>query len=597
MQEVTRLFDLIERYEKLCPDKEDAVAGKDDKEWKRYSTRELVDNCNYVSYGLLQLGVEKGDKIASITFNRPEWNFLDMGVQQVGGVHIPIYPTISDSDYAYILKHAEVKYVFVAGEEMYRRIKHIVPDVPSIKAVYTFKDLHGVQHLNELMQLGKDNPQPDKLKALKASADPHDMVTIIYTSGTTGTPKGVMLTHDNILSNVRAVRHIPPFGPEHRAMSFLPICHIYERMMNYTLLYKGLSLYYLANMAVIADSLREVHPHVFTTVPRLLEKVYDKILAKGRALSGIKKQIFFWANNVGLRYEIGKEKRNPIYGLKLKLARKLVFSKWKAALGENLDIIVSGGAALQPRLNRVFWAVGLRILEGYGLTETSPVIAVSTLEPNGIKFGTVGPPLSNVEVKIAEDGEILVRGPSIMKGYYKAPELTKEVIDEDGWLHTGDIGRIEPEGQLRITDRKKVIFKTSFGKYIAPQVIENKFKESPFIDQILVVGENQRFAMALIVPDFAHLKSWCEVKGIPYTTNAEMLAMPRIRKRFEKEVAICNKDLGDYERIMRFDLIDHEWGVETGQLSATLKLRRTHLLQEYAAQVEKLYASAKKNGE
>ncbi len=590
--EVTRIFDLLDRYQQLCPEKEDALAGKDEGTWKKYTTREFVENSNFISYGLMHLGVKKGDKIASITFNRPEWNFLDMGIQQLGAIHIPIYPTISDADYAYILAHAEVSYVFVAGEEMYKRIRHIVPDIPCIKAIYTFKDITGMQHLNELIQLGKENARPEELRILKDKVSPSDLVTIIYTSGTTGTPKGVMLSHENILSNVMAVKHIPPFGPEHRAMSFLPICHIYERMMNYTLIYKGLSMYYLANMAVIADSLKEVNPYVFTTVPRLLEKVYDKILAKGRALKGIKKMIFFWANNVGLQYELGKEKRNPIYGLKLKIARKLVFSKWKEAFGQNLDIVVSGGAALQPRLNRVFWAVGIRVLEGYGLTETSPVIAVSDFSPKGIQFGTVGPVLKNVEVKIAEDGEILVKGPSVMKGYYKDPELTGEVIDKNGWLHTGDIGLITSEGNLKITDRKKVIFKTSFGKYIAPQVIENRFKESAFIDQILVVGENQKFAMALIVPDFAHLRSWCQVKGIPYTTNAEMLAMPRIRKRFEKEVNICNQSLGDYERIMRFDLVDHEWTVEGGQLSATLKLRRGHLVKEYADQIEKLYAGS-----
>lgn len=584
---------MLDRYATMCPEKEDALAGKDDGKWKKYSTREWIDSSRHVSYGLLKLGVEKGDKIASITFNRPEWNFLDMGVQQIGAIHIPIYPTISDKDYAYILEHAEVKYVFVAGEEMYRRIQDIVAGIPGVQAIYTFQDLFGERHLQELMELGKSNPEPGKLKELKDSIHTDDMVTIIYTSGTTGTPKGVMLTHANIISNFMAVSYIPPYGPEHRAMSFLPICHIYERMMNYTFIYKGLSMYYLANMGAIAESLREVHPHVFTTVPRLLEKVYDKILMKGRDLTGVKKMIFFWANNVGLNYEIGKERRNPWYGLKLKIARKLVFSKWKAALGKNLDIVVSGGAALQPRLGRIFWAVGIRVIEGYGLTETSPVIAVSDFSPNGIKFGTVGPVLRGVQVKIAEDGEILVKGPNVMMGYYKAPELTREVIDDEGWFHTGDVGVIEPEGQLRITDRKKVIFKTSFGKYIHPQVLENAFKESPFIDQIMVIGENQPTPAAIVVPDFNHLRSWCEVKEIPYTTNAEMIAMPRIRKRFEKEITHYNKRFGKYERVSRFEILDHEWGVETGQLSATLKLRRTHLLNTYADLIEHLY---RKNG-
>ncbi len=400
-----------------------------------------------------------------------------------------------------------------------------------------------------------------------------------------------MLNHNNILSNVYGVRDIPPFGPEHRALSFLPICHIYERTLNYTFLYKGISMYYLGNMALIGDSIREIHPHVFSAVPRLLEKVYDKIIAKGRALTGIKKSIFFWANNVALDFDFDKAKRNPIYGLQLKIANKLVLSKWKAALGNNLDIVVSGGAALQPRLARVFWSLGVRVIEGYGLTETSPVVAVGNFEPGGLKFGTVGPPLKNVTVKIAEDGEILVKGPNVMMGYYKDPEMTAEVIDEDGWFHTGDIGRIEPEGQLRITDRKKMIFKTSFGKYIAPQVIENKFKESAFIDQLMVLGENQKFAGALIVPDFAHLKSWCQIKEIPYTTNAEMLAMPRIRKRFEKEVKFYNESFGDWERIVKFELIDHDWTVEGGQLSATLKVRRGHLTEVYAEQINKIFGA------
>lgn len=588
--EVTRLFDIVERYSHLCPGKPDALAGRqDDGNWVKYSTEEFKNNCNYVSYGFLKLGVKKGFKIASITFNRPEWNFLDVGVQQVGAIHIPIYPTISDGDYEYILEHAEVTYVFVAGREMLERIKKIVAKIPAIKGIYSFQKIDETPCLDDLIELGRKNQKEEELNSLKDFIRPDDLVTLIYTSGTTGTPKGVMLSHNNIISNILAVRDIPPFGPEHRALSFLPICHIYERMLNYMFQYKGLSIYYLSNMALIGDSLKEVNPDVFTTVPRLLEKVYDKIIAKGRALKGIKKNIFFWANNVGLAYDHGKAKKNPWYALQLKIARKLVFSKWKEALGENLDIVVSGGAALQPRLSRVFWAVGIRVLQGYGLTETSPVISVENFEPNGLKFGTVGPPLKNVEVKVAEDGEILVKGPSVMLGYYKEPELTAEVIDKDCWFHTGDIGHIEPDGQLKITDRKKMIFKTSFGKYIAPQVIESKFKESPFIDQLMVLGENQKFAAALIVPDFAHLKAWCQVKGIEYTTHTEMLAVPRIKKRFEKEVIHYNQFLADYEKIVRFELIDHEWTVDGGHLSATLKVRRSHNSQVYAKQIERLF--------
>ncbi len=587
--EVTRIFDLLDRYAELCPGKTDAIAGKDGGNWMTFSTEQFIENSENISYGLMKLGVQKGDTIASITHNRPEWSYLDMGIQMIGAIHIPIYPTISDADYEYILKHAEVKYIFVAGEEMFRRIKHIIPNLPELKAIYTFKNLFGIQHLNELIELGRKNPQADKLKEIKANISSDDIVTIIYTSGTTGTPKGVMLSHSNIVSNFKAVAHIPPFGPPHRAMSFLPLCHIYERMINYMYIYNGLSVYYLSNMGQIVDFLKEVNPEIMCVVPRLLEKMYDKILAKGRTLKGIKRMIFFWANKVALRYQMGRENK-LIYGFELRLARKLVLNKWKETFGKNLDIIVSGGAALQPRLAQVFWAMGLRIIEGYGLTETSPVIAVSEFSPNGLAFGTVGPVLKHTTVQFGEDGEILIKGPGLMKGYFKDPELTSESIDADGWFHTGDIGHITPEGQLKITDRKKLIFKTSFGKYIAPQLIENKFKESQLIDQIMVVGENQKFAAALIVPDFAHLKEWCKRKDIPYTTNAEVLALPRVKKRFQKEVNIYNQFFGDFERIVKFELIDHDWSVETGQLSATLKLRRSYLNNAYSANINRLFA-------
>lgn len=594
-KEVTRVFDLIRRYDQICPAKEDALAGKEADAWVKYSTDDFVSISNYISYGLLKLGVKKGDKIASITFNRPEWTLLDMGVQQTGAVHIPIYPTISNQDYEYILNHAEVSYIFVAGEQMYKRIKNILPGLKTLKEVYTFKNLHGVKHLNELIELGRNNQQARLLEGIKESISPSDLVTIIYTSGTTGMPKGVMLSHQNIVSNFKAVSYIPPYGPEHRAISFLPLCHIYERMMNYMFIYKGLSMYYVSNMALVADMLKEVNPHVFTTVPRLLEKVYDKILGKGRTLKGMKRRMFFWANEIGLQYEYRKEKRNPLYAVKLGIARKLVFSKWKAALGNNLDIIVSGGAALQPRLNRIFWAVGLRIIEGYGLTETSPVIAVSDFGKNGLKFGTVGPVIKDVTVKIADDGEILVKGPNVMTGYYKNDELTNEVIDKDGWFHTGDIGKIEPEGQLRITDRKKLIFKTSFGKYIAPQVLENKFKESPFIDQILILGENQKFVAALVVPDFYHLKSWCVHQDIEFVSQQDIVKNKLVKKKYKEEIMHYNQFFGDYERIAKFELIGKEWGVESGELSATLKPRRTHLLHEYGILIDQIFNQNKKN--
>lgn len=591
MQEVTRIFDLMP-YCKKKFDLHDVIAGKENEKWITYSMDEYIEYADNISYGLIKLGINQGDKIASITNNRPEWNFLDMGILQIGAIHVPIYPTISDADYRYILQHAEVKLIFVEGEEMYRRIKHIIPEIPSIIAIYTFKNLHGQQHLKELADLGNQNKQPEILESIKNTVKEEDLATIIYTSGTTGQPKGVMLTHSNLVSNFIAVSPILPFGYGCRTLSYLPLCHIYERMLNYMFQYKGIAIYYAESIGKISDNLVEIKPQIITTVPRLLEKIYDKIILKGRKLKGFKKQIFFWAVNIGLKYEL--EGKNFIYKIQLAIARKLVFKKWKQALGENLDIIVSGGAALQPRLNRIFWAAGFRVLEGYGLTETSPVISVSTLKAGEIKFGTVGPILQGISVKIAEDGEILCKGPNVMKGYYKDETMTNEVIDADGWFHTGDVGRIENH-LLKITDRKKLIFKTSFGKYIAPQLIENKFKESPFIDNIMVVGENQKFAAALIVPDFIHLKSWCEVKGIQYTNNAEMIALPRIRKRFQKEVLNFNQSFGEFEKVKKFEILADEWSVQTNELSATLKLRRTYLCEKYHGLIEKMFNNNTEN--
>jgi long-chain acyl-CoA synthetase len=588
MMEIKRLFDIIPYYSENWSHRNDVLAGKDNNLWMKYSISDFARKVDEVSYGLLVLGVKKNDKIASITFNRPEWNFIDMGIQQIGAIHISIYPTISDSDYEYILKHAEVRYIFVAGIEMYRRISHILHHVPTLEAVYTFKNLHGFHHLSELMDLGAKNKDPQKLKTIKDSITEDDIPTIIYTSGTFGNPKGVVLTHKNILSNVKFVSPIPPQGPGSRVMSFLPICHIYERTLNYLYLYKGYSVFYCDNIANVADYLKEVQPTIICVVPRLLEKIYDKIVNTGSKLKGIKRIIFFWALHLGHHYELYGA-RGKWYEFKLRIARKLVFSKWKQGLGKKLDLIVSGGAALQPRLGRIFWAAGFRVLEGYGLTETSPVIAVNNLNPRSVKFGTVGPVLSGVEVKIAEDGEILSRGPCVMKEYYNEPELTSEAIDAEGWFHTGDIGEIDQDGLLKITGRKKEIFKTSFGKYIAPQLIENKFKESPFIDNIMVVGENQKFAGALIAPDFNHLKNWCAYKGIVYTTNDEMLSLPRIKRRFAKEVAKYNEYFGDTEKIKSYDLIKTDWSIESGELTATLKLRRTYLIKKYATEIENLF--------
>jgi long-chain acyl-CoA synthetase len=585
--EVTRLFDLLPFYKNSFRPKDDVLNGKEGGKWVNYSIDQYIDAATNISYGLLQLGIKPGDKIATISNNRPEWNFVDMGVLQVGAVHVPIYPTISESDYKYILGHSEVKYVFISGKEILRKIEHILPDIPAIKGVYTFKPIDDVKLLEDLIENGRSNPQPEKLEALKAGVKPDDLATLIYTSGTTGFPKGVMLTHRNILSNVMDVKHIFPVDQTCRGLSYLPLCHVYERMDNYTYHYLGLSIYYAENMGTIADNIREVQPEIFTTVPRLLEKVYDKIIAKGMLLKGVKKAIFFWAVSLANHYEM--EGKGWFYTAQLKLANKLVFSKWREALGGKVRVIVSGGAALQPRLAKIFTAAGIQILEGYGLTETSPVIAVNTLEKGGRMFGTVGKPLTHVEVKIAPDGEILTRGSHVMVGYYKEPAMTSEALEPDGWFHTGDIGKLEPEGHLRITGRKKEIFKTSLGKYISPQLLENKFKESPFIDGMIIVGENQKYAAALVVPDFAQLRAWCEHKGIEFSSDKEMIKNPIINKRFRKEIDHFNKFFGNTEQIQNFHLIDHEWSIETGELTANLKLKRSYILDKYKDEVESLF--------
>jgi long-chain acyl-CoA synthetase len=397
-----------------------------------------------------------------------------------------------------------------------------------------------------------------------------------------------MLSHNNIISNFKAVRDIPPIGEEGRALSYLPLCHVYERMLVYLYQYLGISVYYAENPATVGENLREIKPDILSTVPRLLEKVYERIINSGRKLTGAKKMIFFRAVNVGMHYELNGAK-GPYYTLKLNIARKLVFSKWQEALGGKLKVIVSGGAALQPRLAHVFWAAGIPVLEGYGLTETSPVIAVNNFEKNGVKFGTVGPVLKNTTVKIANDHEILCKGPGLMQGYYKEPSLTAAAIDIDGWFHTGDLGQLEPTGQLKITGRKKEIFKTSFGKYVSPEIVENRMKESEFIDALMVVGENQKFAAAIIVPDFTHLRTWCEIKDIPYTSNTEMIALERIQKRFHKEIHKYNRHLGAAEQIKAFELLSTEWTVDSGEITATLKLRRSIINERYKNSIDKLF--------
>jgi long-chain acyl-CoA synthetase len=586
--EVTRIFDLLPHYEWKFKPKDDVVASKENGQWVKYSIkqyREIVDN---ISYGFLALGVQPGDKIAQISSNRAEWNFVDMAISQVGAIHVPIYPTISESDYKYILNHAEVTYVFISGMDLLRKIQHILPEIPHIKGVYTYQDHHELKHLSELTDLGKQNSDKAQLEARKAAVNPHDVATIIYTSGTTGSPKGVMLSHHNIISDFKVVAYIPPFGEEAKAVSYLPLCHVYERMLNYLYHYLGFSIYYAENLGTITENMKDVKPDILSTVPRLLEKIYDKLFATGHKLTGAKKWIFFWALHLALRYEL-KGANGWFYELKRKLYDKLVYSKWRDALGGKHLLVVSGGAALQPRLARMFTCAGINVLEGYGLTETSPVISVNDLTENGTKFGTVGKVLKGVEVKIGADGEILCKGPNVMLGYFKEPEMTREAIEADGWFHTGDLGCFEPEGHLKITGRKKELFKTSFGKYISPQPIEDTFKESLFIDQLIVVGENQKFAGALIVPDFNFLRSYCTVKEIPYTTNAEMVVLPRIVKRLQVEVNKYNKCFGETEKVKSWTLMDAEWTFETGEITPTMKLKRNFIMKKYEDQIIKLF--------
>lgn len=589
MTTITRIFDLLPNYVASYKPKDDVLACKEDGVWKKYSIEQYIRMVDDLTYGLLSLGVKKGDTIATITNNRPEWNFLDMAIMQAGAIHVPVYPTISPADYQYIFNHASIKFVFVSGDELSRKIKEVSANCPSVEEVFTFKHREGLRNLYDLVEIGQTSPLPEQVQAIMDSIKGGDLATIIYTSGTTGNPKGVMLSHTNIISNFVNVSYIPTFGEEGKALSFLPLCHVYERMLNYLYQYLGISVYYAESLATITDNIKEIHPDMMCCVPRLLEKIYDKIQASGRKLKGVKRMIFFWAVDLALHYDV-QGNNNAWYMLRHRIADKLIYSKWREALGGNFKIIVSGGASIQPRLVKTFRAAGLPIYEGYGLTESSPVIAVTSTDSNGIKIGTVGPPLRGVEVMIAEDGEILARGPNIMMGYYKDPELTAQVIDQDGWLHTGDIGQFEPEGQLRITGRKKEIFKTSLGKYIAPELLENKIKESPFIDNIMVVGENQKFAAALVVPDFNHLRSWCRIKEIEYTTDEEMVALPRIRQRLLKVIDKYNTEFGSTEQIKKIDIMSSEWSTASGELTPTLKLRRSFIAKKYQTRIEKLFA-------
>ncbi len=588
MEKLTRLFE-IPYYQLDKYPLDVAFCDKRDGEWVPLSTKEYIDQANAVSRGFLSLGIEAGDKVALISNNRSEWNVCDIAIQQIGAIGVPVYPTISESDYEYIFNDAEIKLCIVSSKELFDKVSNIKDKVSTLESIYTFEEVGGAKNWLELHEKPSDE-YDSEIDTRKNSIEGDDLVTLIYTSGTTGNPKGVMLTHKNIISNVMGSKPRIPCTNEDIALSFLPVCHVYERMLLYLYQVIGVSVYFAESIEAVGDNLKEVKPQVFTAVPRLLEKVYDKIIAKGDALTGAKRKLFFWAVDIGNKYEV--DGNSAVYNFKLKIARKLIFSKWKEALGGNVKVIACGSAALQPRLAKIFTAAGIPVLEGYGLTETSPVLTVNFIGKGNTKFGTTGKALGNVTLKIASDGEILAKGPNVMVGYFNKPEKTKEEFTEDGWFKTGDIGEIDSDGFLKITDRKKAMFKTSGGKYIAPQVMENKFKESRFIEQIMVIGEGQKHASALIVPATDFIKEWCKRKQIKNcVTDIEISSNERVIQRIEKEIAHFNESFGKWEQIKKFELLDHQWTIQTGELTPTMKPKRKVVKATYKDLIDKIYES------
>lgn len=590
---VTRTFDILERILIEFP-RPDALGGKKGNEWYTYSTEEYYRNSYRFALGLLSMGIGKGDKVATVTNNRPEWNFADMGLAMTGAVHVPIYPTIGEDEYSYILKHSEAKFLIVGDAKLYEKLKPVVERIPSVKEIYAFEEVEGPRYYEEIMKAG-DGHREDlapKLKGIMASVDPEELATIIYTSGTTGVPKGVMLSHRNLVSNFTAHAKMHHLGREHRVISFLPLCHVYERSVNYHFQYKGMGVYYVGNLGQIIPALKEIQPHMFNSVPRLLERVYDGFVAKGKEQTGIRKSLYFWAMRLTQHFEYNK-KYSPLMKVKIFIADRLIYSKWRAALGGNIVYAVSGGAALQPRIARTLGMAGMLNIEGYGLTETSPVIAVNNPATKEMKIGTVGAVLEGFTVKIADDGEILCKGPGVMMGYFKSPEMTAEVIDEEGWFHTGDIGTFEDGKYLKITDRKKEMFKLSGGKYIAPQMIENKLKASELIEQAMVIGAGEKFASALIAPNFVLLHDWCAENHIHFENNKELVQIPAVVAKIQKEVQQINKTLGLHEEIKRFRLVCDEWSPATGELSPTLKLRRNVVASKYKHIIDEIYSVQK----
>jgi long-chain acyl-CoA synthetase len=589
MMEITRVFDILDLY-KTTYKKEDVLSAKENKQWRKYSSDDLITKTNSVSYGLLSLGLTDKDKVAIISNNRPEWNFCDYGCQQANIVTVPIFPTISNTDLQFILNHGEVTTIFISDKSIYAKLVAIEKEIPNVKHIISFNPIEGVMSFADFIKLGEQNTNPEKLNDLKKSILPSNLLTILYTSGTTGTPKGVMITHHNLVSNVTACQGFAPFSCTWKALSFLPLNHVYERMVSTLYLYKGISIYYAEGLETIGDNLKEIKPQIFVSVPRLIERVYEKITATGEKLTGFKRKIFDWSMRIANSYELNN-KNGLWYKIQHKIADKLVFSKWREAVGGNLVCIASGGAALNPKLERIFLCANIVCLQGYGLTETCVVVSVNRYGEDNIRIGTCGPVITGVTVKIAEeDGEILVKGPNLMLGYYKNPEATAEVMDSEGWFHTGDVGTFVEGRFLKITDRKKEIFKTSSGKYIAPLMIENKIKECRFVEQSMVVGENQKFASAIIVPSFVNFKEYCKDHNITWTTNEEMSSHEELKKLINEHVKLMNKSLAPYEQLKRVAILSKEWSIEGGELTPKMSLKRKIIKEKNIDAINKIFA-------
>lgn len=584
---VTRIFDLLDNYVEQYASRKVVLAGKVNHEWVKYDIHTYVERANAISYALMAKGVKPGHNVGIISSNRPEWNFFDMGIMQTGAACIPIYPTISDSDYLHILNHAQIEYLFIDSTELVKRLKPILAQVAHFKEIICLDHAEGTIFVDEVYAFGNNHADPEELKRRKDAIKPDDLATMIYTSGTTGLPKGVMLSHHNIISQLEALRTIPSSWSK-TALSFLPMCHAYERILIYVYHILGFSIYYAENLGTIAENIKEVNPTMMSCVPRLLEKIFDKLYLAGKKQTGLKKKLYYWAFELAKNYRI--DENSAWYTLKHAIADKLIYSKWREALGGNFDIVVSGGAAIQKQQAAFFNAIGMPIFEGYGLSETSPVIAVSNRGKGKRIAGTVGPPLPGVEVRITGENEIICKGPNVMLGYYKDPEQTAEVIDKEGWFHTGDTGRFTEDGLLVITGRLKHIFKTSFGKYINPFLIEEQFCKSPFIENMVVLGENQKYAAALINPDLTYLRDFCKRHDITFTDTDSLIKHPEVLAIYNKEVKKYNQQFAHHEQVKSFELVADEWSVNNGILTPTLKVKRKAIEQRYGNLIEKLFA-------